>query len=739
MQTALYNSALRYKQLGISTIATDGNKRSVQPWRQYQDAIATDEGLQQMFQHAKAKGLAIICGAVSGGLEVIDVDCKYDNTGTLFDDFMQLIVDDLPEIAGQLVIASTKGGGYHVMYRCPEVGSNTKLARRATTEAERASNAHDKVRVLIETRGEGGYVIAAPTDGYAYQQGTPAALPVITPDQRAAILEIARSFNTLVEQVSHQHQTSEHKQYNKSPFQDYNERGDILGLLQSHGWKLVHDDGNKVRFQRPGNTTARTSGDYCREKGLFAVFTTSTVFEPQKGYRPAAVYCMLECNGDWKVAGKALVEAGFGEAKRTARRPAADQHDGEQEGDEPAVDEDRPSSKKSIIHQIEEHLHSKYSLRRNVITRHVELNGRQIEDRDVNTIWKEAAKVIPKVTKGAVQDIIFSNFTPDYNPFDDFFEQHQHIQPSGVIERYFRCLASDTGLEEGEAFFPDYPVYFGTRWLVGLISSIHGHHSPLMLVLTGPQGNGKTEFFRRLFPTELKPYFAESKMDAGKDDDILMCKKAIIFDDEMSGKSKKEEAKMKSILSREDVTVREPYGRASVTLRRICTFCGTTNNKEVLRDPTGNRRIIPINVLSIDFDKIDQVDRVELIMEAYWLWKGGFKWELSGEDIKLLNDNTGSFENYSTEYEMLASHFSYIPDEYHPSGVYMTYSEMQAYMEHYSGLRLNREVIQKECQRIGWKTVQKKIRGINAKRLYVLQLKGASGLSALEVTGVTGG
>lgn len=316
----LLSAARRYKEMGISTIAADSNKRSVVQWKKYQAAVASEEDLSVMFTNQKTSGLAIVCGAVSGGLEVIDVDCKYDLTGSLFEDFMQLIVDDLPELAGRLVIASTKGGGYHILYRCLIIEGNLKLARRETTEAERAGDAHDKVRVLIETRGEGGYIIAAPSTGYSFKQGELTDIPVITPDQRAAIFEIARSFNQLHEQVSHQYAVVDQKAYNKSPFQDYNERGDIVGLLVSHGWKQVRDDGKKVYFQRPGNTSARTSGDYNRELGVFAVFTTSSEFEPQKGYRPAAVFCMLECGNDWKAAARKLLDQGFGEPFKKVSR-----------------------------------------------------------------------------------------------------------------------------------------------------------------------------------------------------------------------------------------------------------------------------------------------------------------------------------------------------------------------------------------------------------------------------------
>ena len=60
-----------------------------------------------------------------------------------------------------------------------------------------------------------------------------------------------------------------------------------------------------------------------------------------------------------------------------------------------------------------------------------------------------------------------------------------------------------------------------------------------MLVLAGEtQGTGKTHFFRYLLPNKLQNLYAESKMDNGKDDEILMTKKWIIVDDEMGGKSK---------------------------------------------------------------------------------------------------------------------------------------------------------------------------------------------------------
>ena len=84
-----------------------------------------------------------------------------------------------------------------------------------------------------------------------------------------------------------------------SPFDDYNERGDVVNLLQEHGWKAVGNKGAKTIFLRPGQTTSQSSGNYDSDKNWFSVFTTSTEFEPCKAYLPYAVYAMLECNNDY--------------------------------------------------------------------------------------------------------------------------------------------------------------------------------------------------------------------------------------------------------------------------------------------------------------------------------------------------------------------------------------------------------------------------------------------------------
>jgi archaellum biogenesis ATPase FlaH len=283
--------------------------------------------------------VGLVCGSLSGGVEAIDLDLKYDLTGKLFEYYKRLIHQMDKELLSKLVVQKTRGGGYHFIYRCSEIAGNQKLAQRPTTEKERketyeknlkaelskgtsqeeaekkATNAakNDKTRVLIETRGEGGQIVCFPSKGYDFTFGDFYSISEITPEQRETLHNIARQFNQVFEEF--RPATSEIKKQQKglTTFEDYNERADVVALLENHGWKIVRHKAGKTIFLRPGHTTSATSGDYDHSRKWFSVFTTSSIFEPGKSYLPYAVYAMLECGGNFSDAAKKLYDLGYGD------------------------------------------------------------------------------------------------------------------------------------------------------------------------------------------------------------------------------------------------------------------------------------------------------------------------------------------------------------------------------------------------------------------------------------------
>jgi len=334
MSKEIKDKAKEYLKAQLSVIPTKEDKLPALPsWKPYQSQRLKEDEVESLFSGVNVKGLAIISGAISGGLEVIDVDTKYDITGSLWDELKSLIETNLPELYNRLVIAQTKSGGYHIYYRCSSIAGNLKLSNRFTTNLERAEtykteinkgatqdeatkrSVNDKIRVLIETRGEGGYVIAPPTPKYTYIQGEPSNIPTISKEERDVLFSIAKSFNEL-EEVKPKVNTPSSTPYNSvglSPFEDYNQRGDVVALLESKGWRIVNQQGQRINLLRSGSTDSKSSGNYHTGLKVLRVFSSSTEFNPEKGYSPSQVFSLLECNGDNKLTYRRLLELGYGE------------------------------------------------------------------------------------------------------------------------------------------------------------------------------------------------------------------------------------------------------------------------------------------------------------------------------------------------------------------------------------------------------------------------------------------
>ena len=330
-------TAQAYLAAGLSCLpASRAKKRpALGGWKTWQSRLPTETEVRAWFANAH-DAICIVAGKASGNLECID----FDNHGELFAAWMQKVDTAL---LAQLVIEQTPSGGYHVCYRVGRdegCGMRDEEERAGDGETEQpliegnlklARGIRDgKEKTLIETRGEGGLFLCAPTEGYALQQGDFTKLAVISPSARNALVDAARSLDELpaadcpttsaganvAAPGAVPCEPRDGGRWERFPGDDYNARGDFRELLRYHGWQFARSrpDGNED-WTRPGkNPEDGISATY--RDGCFYVFSSNAApFEPNVKYSPFAVYATLRHGGDFTAAAADLVRQGYGKTK----------------------------------------------------------------------------------------------------------------------------------------------------------------------------------------------------------------------------------------------------------------------------------------------------------------------------------------------------------------------------------------------------------------------------------------
>ncbi|HHN79090.1 MAG TPA: hypothetical protein ENK11_10530, partial [Phycisphaerales bacterium] len=302
-------AARRYIEAGLRALPADRETkrpiRAVGRWKPYIKRPPTEAELSAWFANGP-DALCILCGEASGNLEAMD----FDAGGELFNAWWAKIPADLR--AG-LVVERTRSGGWHVIYRCcATVCGNLKLAQRKTGEG---------VVTLIETRGEGGLIICAPTPGYEVTQGDLCDPPVLSEDERDALLRAAWELNEYLPPAVNGPPDRPHDArvgpmsrpsaggVTDRPGDDFNARGDVRAVLETHGWVRTKGGDNEY-WRRPGKTSGMSA---TLKDRVFYVFSSNAhPFEANRAYSPFAVYALLDHGGDFEQAASALRQLGFG-------------------------------------------------------------------------------------------------------------------------------------------------------------------------------------------------------------------------------------------------------------------------------------------------------------------------------------------------------------------------------------------------------------------------------------------
>ncbi len=292
----LHHAAADYLDAGLCVLpARRTEKRpAVGSWKRYQSTLPTPAELSA-WMAGGPDAICILCGAVSSNLEMIDFDAGGERFAAWWDRIP-------PPLRERLVIEKTPAHGRHVSYLVEKpICGNLKLAQRRDGE---------KVTTLIETRGEGGLFLCAPTPGYELVQGDFRNLPRLNEAEREILLQAAWELN--------EHQPPGVNGPSRPgilstacdrPGDDFNQRGDVRAVLEQHGWTRVSRGENEY-WRRPGKKSGWSAT--LKDRAFYVFSSNAAPFEANRAYSPFAVYTLLNHGGDFERAARAMREDGYG-------------------------------------------------------------------------------------------------------------------------------------------------------------------------------------------------------------------------------------------------------------------------------------------------------------------------------------------------------------------------------------------------------------------------------------------
>lgn len=147
--------------------------------------------------------------------------------------------------------------------------------------------------------------------------------------------------------------------------------------------------------------------------------------------------------------------------------------------------------------------------------------------------------------------------------------------------------------------------------LFGRAFTTTGIKADITPILIGKQGTYKSTLVAAL---ALKPGTSREVPFLARDDDMrrLMRGASVVEIPELSGVSKRDVDEVKFFLSLTEDSWVPKYQEAPISVPRRCVFFATTNNQEVLFDPTGSRRFAPVETGLID------IERAREMMPQLW-------------------------------------------------------------------------------------------------------------------------
>ena len=258
-----------------------------------------------------------------------------------------------------------------------------------------------------------------------------------------------------------------------------------------------------------------------------------------------------------------------------------------------------------------------------------------------------------------IQAIVDCGRATRYNPVTDYFACLPEWDGEDHIGNLMRRVTGD-----------EFALTLLRRWMVAVVAQALGRmgrygNCLCPLLISERQGWGKSQFAKLLMPPELMVHYTDT-FNLAQEEQCLrkMAQHLLVNLDEFDRHSATAHATLKGLLQLADIKVKRPHRAQFEEMPRMASFIGTSNRRMLLRDRTGSRRYICVE-LSAPIDVDTPVDHAQLYAQALHLLDEGMRYWLDEEETLRLEEHNAPYKMEHGPEELLTQHFTPVEKKKH--------------------------------------------------------------------------
>ena len=309
---------------------------------------------------------------------------------------------------------------------------------------------------------------------------------------------------------------------------------------------------------------------------------------------------------------------------------------------------------RSLMHQqlLEEFLRRRYMFRRNSVTGDLEyqekyryaLWWKPLTEEARNDINNAAIEEGIKVWPKDLERVLVSEHTATYDPVREWLDGLPAWDGRDRLGELADRVSTPTPCWREN--FKIWMRSMVSQWRAGR-DAMYGAQMVLMLV--GGQGTRKSTFMRMLLPRELMPFYIDRIDFANRKEALRALSRFLLINiDEYDQVSKAQTAFLKHLIQRTDVKERKLYSTTFEQSQRYAAFCATTNSLVPLKDESGSRRYMVVEVSGVidtDTQGDKAIDYRQLYAQIVEEIENGEEYAFTGErEQQIVAQNADYYE-----------------------------------------------------------------------------------------------